>query len=367
MALKLVKPRGTRKCYAIRGTVNGERIERSTGFTTRREAEAYLKKAQRELAEDRLRMPSDPTFASATMKYLRDNPGARFIDKLLEEVGDTPLKLIDQDFIDDLAHKLYPDASPATRNRQVFTPVIAIMRSAGISKLIRRPKGAQGEARTAWLWPEDAGKLAKAAHGVHPELAILIVLILSTGARLSEALGLRCTDIRITEKHAFVPKTKNGQPRSLYLPPAAIDALLQHPRGLKRDGKLFPWSKGSYIYKLAGRAYEAAGIDDHNAPFHILRHTYGTWMRRYSGAGEADLIDTGAWQDADSVRRYAHAVQGDSHALVDKMPVPRIGYPVARRPLPETDQNVSSPGDSGNTQKTPADGCLTTESDQVVI
>ena len=174
-------------------------------------------------------------------------------------------------------------------------------------------------------------------------MSILIVLLLATGARLSEALRLRCSDIRLTESHALVPKTKNGKPRSLYLSPDAIHALMQHPRGLKRDGKLFPWSKGSFIYKLAGRAYGRAGIDDHNAPFHILRHTYGTWMRRYSGAGESDLIDTGAWDDAESVRRYAHSVKGDSDQLVDKLPVPRIGYPVARRPLPESDQRTGSP------------------------
>jgi hypothetical protein len=42
------------------------------------------------------------------------------------------------------------------------------------------------------------------------------------------------------------------------------------------------------------------------------------------------LINTGAWDDAQSVRRYAHAVKGDTHGLVDNLPVPRIGYPVAR-------------------------------------
>jgi integrase len=330
MSLKLVPPRGTRKCYAIRGTVNGERIERSTGFTTRREADGYLKKALKEVAEDRLRLPSDPTFASAAARYQRNGGDGRFIDKLIEAIGDKPLKLIDQDFVDDLAHELYPEASPATRNRQCYTPLIAVLRSAGVAKLIRRPKGAQGEARTGWLWPEQAGKLVKAAHEVHPELAILIVLILSTGARLSEALGLRCSDLRLTERHAFIAKTKNGKPRSLYLPPAAIDALYQHPRGLTGRQKLFPWSKSGQLYKIARKAYERAGIDTEGEPFHILRHSYATWMRRYSGAAEADLINTGAWDDAQSVRRYAHAVKGDTHGLVDNLPVPRIGYPVAR-------------------------------------
>jgi integrase len=328
MALKLVEPRGTRKCFAVRGTIDGERIEKSTGFTTRREAEAVRKKMQKEADEGKLRLPSDPTFASAAERYLRGGGEARFLDKIIEELGSTPLKLIDQDVVDDLAHELYPEATPATRNRQCYSPIIAILRSAGVAKLIRRPKGAQGEMRTAWLWPEQAGKLVKAAHEIHPELAIMFVLILSTGARLSEALGLRCSDLRLTEKHAFVAKTKNGRPRSLYLPPAAIGALMQHPRGLKRDGKLFPWTRGSALYKLARKAYEGCGVDPQGEPFHILRHSYATWMRRYSGAGESDLIDTGAWDDAVSVRRYAHAVNGDTHALVDNLPLPHIGYPV---------------------------------------
>jgi len=329
----------------VRGTVNGERIERTTGFRTRRESLAVLKQMEKEAAEDRLRLPSDPTFASATARYQRNGGDGRFTDKLIEAVGDKPLKLIDQDFVDDLAHELYPEASPATRNRQVYTPIIAVLRSAGVAKLIRRPKGAQGEARVAWLWPEQANKLAKAAHEVHPELSILIILILATGMRLSEALGLRCADIRLTEKHAILKKTKNGKPRSLRLSSDAIDALVQHPRGLTGREKLFPWSKSGALYKLARKAYERAGIDTEGEPFHILRHTYATWMRRYAGAGESDLIDTGAWDDAQSVRRYAHAAQGDMDGLLEKLPVPRLGYPVAR-----------------NTQKTPTDGCLAVES-----
>jgi len=87
MSLKLVRREGLEMLRDTR-TVNGERIERSTGFTTRREADGYLKKALKEVAEDRLRLPSDPTFASAAARYQRNGGDGGFIDKLIEAIGD---------------------------------------------------------------------------------------------------------------------------------------------------------------------------------------------------------------------------------------------------------------------------------------
>jgi integrase len=342
MTLKLVPPRGTRKCWAVRGTVNGERIERTTGCTVRREAEIVLKRMQKEADQDRLRLPSDPTFDDACRRYLRDARDGRFLERIKEEIGNTPLKLIDQDTVDDLAWELYPEGSPATRNRQVYTPIIAVLRHSGIGTLIKRPKGAGGEQRDVWLWPQDTDKLITAAWKRDPELAVMLILILSTGVRLSEALGLNCTDLRLTERHAFVRDTKNGESRSLYITDTCFDALLRHPRGLKRDSKLFRFYRGSAFYKLLKQAYADAGVDHQGAPVHILRHTYATWMKRYGGATDRDLLETGAWKDLASVRRYSHMAKDATNPLADKLPVPRLGYPTSRQI---------------NTQETPTDGC----------
>jgi hypothetical protein len=77
----------------------------------------------------------------------------RFLSPLAEHFATTPLTRLDQAAIDQAAAALYPGAGPATRNRQVYTPVSAILRHAGVSIVIRRRKGAQGTPRTAWLDP----------------------------------------------------------------------------------------------------------------------------------------------------------------------------------------------------------------------
>ena len=46
---------------------------------------------------------------------------------------------IDQRAIDQAAIVLYPNASPATRNRQVYTPMSAILRGAGVTTALKWP------------------------------------------------------------------------------------------------------------------------------------------------------------------------------------------------------------------------------------
>ncbi len=75
---------------------------------------------------------------------------------IVAEIGSKRLSQIDQAIVDDVARKLLPDGKPQTRNRQVYTPISAVLKHAGVFAAIRRPKGAMGEERTDWLWPEQA-------------------------------------------------------------------------------------------------------------------------------------------------------------------------------------------------------------------
>jgi integrase len=52
-----------------------------------------------------------------------------------------------------------------------------------------------------------------------------------------------------------------------------------------------------------------AGVDlPKRSAFHIFRHTYATWMRRYAGLDIKGLVATGAWKDPKSADRYSHVV-----------------------------------------------------------
>ena len=63
------------------------------------------------------------TFANAALTFLKEGGSRRFVAPVLDHFGTTPLRLIGQEAIDNAASNLYPEASNATRNRQVYTPV----------------------------------------------------------------------------------------------------------------------------------------------------------------------------------------------------------------------------------------------------
>jgi integrase len=320
--LKLVEPRaGKSPNYTIRGAYLGVSVDKTAGTPVKAKAKLVLDRIKDEIERGAFAVKGELTFSEAAEKYLDAGGSARFVLRLVEHFGERPARLIDSEAIDAAAKALYPTAAPATRNRQVHTPVSAVLRHAGIDKVIKRPKGAAGVAKVHWLWPEQFAALAASAASVDGELRALFVLLVSTGLRISEALSIRCADVRLKESFAFVGKTKNGEPRPVYLPPAALRAIESHPRGLDRDGRLFRWTKSGLLYVLAERAFADAGIEHGGQPFHILRHTYGSWMRRYADLDERGLTDTGAWKDAKSARRYTHTVVSESAMKADLLPI----------------------------------------------
>jgi hypothetical protein len=62
----------------------------------------------------------------------------RFLEPLLKYFGEVPIDTIDQAAINAAAIALYPNGSSSTRNRQVYGPVSAILKSNGISTKVHR-------------------------------------------------------------------------------------------------------------------------------------------------------------------------------------------------------------------------------------
>lgn len=323
MSLRLKPPRaGKSSNYSIRGTYLGVRINRTAGTPEKAVARRLLEKLKHDIEGGRLAGGEKvKTFASAALSYLRAGGERRFIRPLIDHFELTALDDIDQERVDEAAALLYPTASPATRNRQVYTPISAIRRHAGIATPLRRPKGAQGEVRVDWLWPEQAFKLLTVAREDDPEFALFLVVLLYCGNRLGEVLAMRVGDVNIGESFAFIGKTKNGEPRPVHLPPVVVAELANHPRGLNReaDERLFRFRKNGALYLQMDRVRAKAALPVH-ATFHTMRHTWATWMRRYAAMDLKALADTGAWKDPKSVARYAHVVTSEEARKSDLLP-----------------------------------------------
>lgn len=324
MPIKLIPPRkGFSPYYYGRGTHLGFFVDRSTKCVRPALAKRVITQWEADIERGIFAKKKGPTFLSAALAYKQSGGDERPVAKLIAHFGDTPLTEIGQQEIDTAALKLFPKQTPATRNREVYTPVSAILKGAGVDFKVKRPKGSRGRVMVEWLWPEQAERFIVEATKLDAEFGLLLQVLLYTGLRLSEATSwFKVDNLRLTESFAYVPKTKNGKPRPVYLPPDLVVALANHPRGYDRPGeKVFRFAKGGKLYDMLYRAAEASGIalPDRQA-FHLFRHTYGTWMRRYGGADTKALVDTGAWDSEQSASRYAHAVAGEDAKRADAFP-----------------------------------------------
>lgn len=322
MPLTLVPPReGRSKLYRIRGTYLGVHVDRTTGTADRGKARKALNLCKEEIERGELVSKPGLTFATAALSYTRAGGEARFLKPIVDHFGPkTLLEAITQGDVDEAANALYGGATPATRNRQLYTPISAIMKHAGLTGALKRPKGSQGEARTGWMWPEDAKRLVDAATARDAEFGAFLTLLLYTGMRLSDALTLDNRNIRLAESFAFVPKTKNGDPRPVFLPAPAVAALANHPRGLDRDETTFRFRKNGALYKLMKEAKAKAGADLAWVTFHSFCHTWATWMRRYGKLDTKGLVATGRWTDPKSASRYEHVVVSEEAARANQLP-----------------------------------------------
>lgn len=326
MPIKLIPPRKGKTPYWYgKGSYLGVTVDRSTKAVRKSIAAKVVSKWEREIESDTFAVKGEPTFLSAAVAYA--NAGGerrRAIARLNAYFGERPLREITQDVIDAAAHELYPNATPATRNREVYTPVSTILKQAGIKFELRRPKGSRGRVLVGWLWPEDAERLFAAADKQDAEFGLLCRFLCYTGLRLTEGLRrFTIDDLRLAEGFAFIPKTKNGNPRPVHLPPHIVAALANHPRGLDRPGEtVFRFHKGGRLYDMLRKAAAEARVTlPEREAFHLFRHTYGTWMRRYGGLDARGLVGTGAWDSEQSASRYAHTVASEDAQRADRLPV----------------------------------------------
>jgi integrase len=244
MPLKVVARAGRPHLY-ISGTVRGTRVVESTGTSDRRRAEAYRAKREAELYDRAVYgARATATFAEAVTSYLEAEPRspgqARLVLRLLEHFGTTKLQDIGQEQLD-RAYKLLlrEGASPATRLRNVLSPLRAILEHAARRRWCDRPAfevPSQPSARVSYLTPSQATALVQ---GAAPHLRPLLVFLIGTGARMSEALELEWPQVDLTANRLHLLKTKGragGKERYVDLVPAVVAALSALPH---RKGRVF--------------------------------------------------------------------------------------------------------------------------------
>ena len=75
----------------------------------------------------------------AALSYLEQGGSRKFIEPVLKHFGTKPLAKIDYAAIEAGSMKVYPNVSPSTRNRQFFTPTVAILNHGAMMGLCAKP------------------------------------------------------------------------------------------------------------------------------------------------------------------------------------------------------------------------------------
>ncbi len=340
MPLKIEQRHGRPNWY-LRGTLRGVRVRESCGTDDKATAEAIKARREWEILQGTVfGVKAAGTFLAGVTVYLESGGERRFLQPLIDHFGSTPLAKIDQAAIDAAARTIYPGKSPATINRQIFTPVSAVISKAAEHGLcapikIIRPKQPKGRVR--WITHDEAARLLAACQ---PAMRPLVAFLLYTGARIGEALWLDWRYVDLKRAQVQFLDTKNGTDRGVPLHPAlvAILADLAHreaevfrtPNGMPYapldDENELDVSAGSRIKKGFRAACKRAKIDDFTP--HDCRHTWATW--HYMEHRDLNLLmHLGGWSSLSMVLRYAHV--NVSHAAPSINAMPTIGAPAKKR------------------------------------
>jgi integrase len=310
MSLKLYRKRGSPNWY-VRGTVRGIVVDESSRIAERSLAETILAQRQWECEQSSVfGRKATATFLEAAVAYMEAGGERRFLDPLIKHFATTPLGNIDQTAIDRAAKLLYPTATAGTSNRQVYTPVSAILKFAAKRGMcdfrqVERPRQPKGRVR--WLTPAEADRLIDACS---PHIKPLIIFLFYTGCRLSEGLYLDWAQVHLSRGEVQFLRTKNGEARGVPLHPRVIAALQALPRRVgavfrRPDGEQYMPKRdgGGQIKTAFNGACRRASISDFSP--HDCRHTWATW--HYAANRDlVSLMHLGGWQSEKMVLRYAH-------------------------------------------------------------
>lgn len=357
MPLKLTQ-RG--RVWWIRGTVCGVHFYQTTKLADRKTADAFRKRIEREISEQHVHGGAAPkTFEEACAGYLASGGSDRFLRPVRRKFRRVFLKDISQVDLDQLAARTYPNASPQTRNRQCYTPFIAVWNFAAENdwararkwRRPRKPKGtnvARCRSSRSGQAPVDYERAAEFVAAMSPAPAMLLTALFYTGLRPIEAFSLVGDDINLAGRWLVIRSSKNGDPRGVPLHPFLCMWLGPLVARAKSDGgTVFRTPRGvAYTEVQGGGGGLKSAIN--GARLRLARITHPDIDPRKVTSSMSPILDVSAYTGrhtvstqlviagihphikdqilghaADSMsRHYTHVPQAPLIEAIGKLPVP---------------------------------------------
>ena len=174
----------------------------------------------------------------------------------------------------------------------------------------------EGGGRVRFLSDGEEARLRDAIERRFPEFLPHLLLSIHTGMRMSEQYGVHWNEVEFERRQIHLPKTKNGDPRTIPLNSVSLEALGQFRGKPKEPGTapVFPTLRGSGTLQGSRgwfpTALEEAEITTYS--WHCNRHTFASRlvMAGVDLRSVAGLLGHGTLQ---MVMRYSHLAPEHQH------------------------------------------------------
>lgn len=300
----------------VKLSVNGRRIQKSTGTEDRKAAQEYHDRLKSELWEQsRLGVRPGYTWQEAVVRWINEtgHKASRETDlvhlRLIDaQLGGARLADVTRDKLEELIQAYQARGLASGTVNRMLALVRAILRKAQLEwgwldavpkvRMLKEPPR-----RIRWISPEEAERLLAE---LPDHLAAMARFSLETGLRQANVTGLQWTQIDFVRKTAWVHPDQAKARRAIPVPLSDVAIMVIRQQIGKHERQVFTF-RGQPIRQVSTKAWwkalERAGIEDFR--WHDLRHTWASWHVQ-KGTPLHVLQELGGWESVEMVRRYAH-------------------------------------------------------------
>jgi integrase len=316
---------GTGRSAPLRKLTIGKHGSPWTPETARREAKTLLGMIEdgADPAADKLARREAPTIAELAERFLAEHAEAkrksstaaeykRLLDKIiLRAIGERKVADVTRADVTRLHHANRAAPYQANRVLAVLSKMFNLAERWGLrpdgSNPCRHVEKFAEKKRERMLSPAELARLgdALATHDGSPYAVAAVKLLVFTGARLGEVLGLKWEWIDFERGEARLPDSKTGA-KTLHLPPPALAVLAALPR-LDGNPYVIAGAKSGAALVNLEKPWRAirrpAGLDD--VRLHDLRHAFAS-VAASSGMGLPIIGKMLGHSQPATTARYAH-------------------------------------------------------------
>jgi len=211
---------------------------------------------------------------------------------------------------------------PATVNREVAFLRHVFNVAIRDGKTERNPaarlRAFKERGRVRYLTDEEEPELMKVLPD--DESRHRVTVLLHTGLRKSEFLGLSWKHVDFKAGVLTIPLSKNGEARHVPMNGQVRAILSRRARPLNGGKLVFPNSEDKADLRWAEKTFPAAvtaaRIDDFR--LHDLRHTFASRLVM-AGVDLLTVMQLGGWKSLAMVQRYAHLSSGHRQTAIERL------------------------------------------------